>query len=143
MFSQLIFKPVDTSTFSAYPVVGAPAATNVRNAKYPQILADNRVIFSLKAPDAKKVQVDLVRKYDMAKDSSGFWTVTTDSVSEGFHYYSILIDDVAIADPSSESFYGMGRMASGVEIPFAGGGYYAIRDVPHGDLRMKKYYSRV
>jgi enterochelin esterase-like enzyme len=143
MFSQLIFKPVDTSTFSAYPVVGAPAATNVRYAKYPQILADNRVIFSLKAPDAKKVQVDLVKKYDMVKDSSGFWTVTTDSVSEGFHYYSILIDDVAIADPSSESFYGMGRMASGIEIPFAGGGYYAIRDVPHGDLRMKKYYSRV
>ncbi len=143
MFSQLIFKAVDTSTFSAYPVVGATAATNVRNAKYPQILADNRVIFSLKAPDAKKVQVDLVRKYDMSKDTSGYWTVTTDSVSEGFHYYSILIDDVAIADPSSESFYGMGRMASGIEIPFAGGGYYAIRDVPHGDLRVKKYYSRV
>jgi enterochelin esterase-like enzyme len=143
MFSQLIFKPVDTSTFSAYPVVGATAATNVRNAKYPQILADNRVIFSVKAPDAKKVQVDLVRKYDMSKDTSGYWTVTTDSVSEGFHYYSILIDDVAIADPSSESFYGMGRMASGIEIPFAGGGYYAVRDVPHGDLRVKKYYSRV
>jgi enterochelin esterase-like enzyme len=143
MFSQLIFKPVDTSTFSAYPVVGTPAATNVRNAKYPQILSDNRVIFSMRAPDAKKVQVDLVKKYDMLKDTSGYWTVTTDSVSEGFHYYSILIDDVAIADPSSESFYGMGRMASGIEIPFAGGGYYAIRDVPHGDLRMKKYYSRV
>ena len=57
----------------------------------------------------------------MVKDTSGYWTVTTDSVSEGFHYYSILIDGVAIADPSSETFYGMGRMASGIEIPFAGG----------------------
>ena len=28
MFSQLIFKPVDTSTFSAYPIAGTPAATN-------------------------------------------------------------------------------------------------------------------
>ena len=27
MFSQLIFKPVDTATFSKYPVVGAPAST--------------------------------------------------------------------------------------------------------------------
>ena len=143
MFSQLIFKPVDTSTFSFYPIAGATAATNVRNAKYPQILPDNRVIFSLKAPDAKKVQVDLVRKYDMVKDSSGYWTVTTDSVSEGFHYYSLLIDGVAIADPASETFYGMGRMASGIEIPYAGGSYYALRNVPHGDIRIRKYFSSV
>jgi enterochelin esterase-like enzyme len=143
MFSQLIFKPIDTSTFTAYPVVGAPSATNVRSAKYPQILPDHRVIFGLKAPDAKKVQVDLVRKYDMVKDTSGFWTLTTDSISEGFHYYSLLIDGVALADPSSETFYGMGRMASGIEIPFAGGGYYALRDVPHGEIRIKKYFSRV
>jgi len=142
MFSQLIFKPVDTSSFSAYPIAGTPAATNVRNAKYPQILPGNRVIFGLKAPDAKRVQVDLVRKYDLVKDTSGFWTVTTDSISEGFHYYSLLIDGVAIADPASETFYGMGRMASGIEIPFAGGVYYAMRNVPHGDIRIKKYFSR-
>ena len=142
MFSQLIFKPVDTSAFSAYPIAGTPAATNVRNAKYPQILPGNRVIFGLKAPEAKRVQVDLVRKYDLVKDTSGFWTVTTDSVSEGFHYYSLLIDGVAIADPASETFYGMGRMASGIEIPFAGGAYYAMRNVPHGDIRIKKYFSR-
>jgi enterochelin esterase-like enzyme len=143
MFSQLIFKPVDTSTFSAYPVAGAPAATNIRSARYPQIMADHRVVFSVKAPDAKKVQVDLVRKYDMVKDTGGNWTVTTDSVSEGFHYYSLLIDGVAIADPSSETFYGMGRMASGIEIPFDGGAYYSLRDVPHGDIRIKRYYSKV
>ncbi len=143
MFSQLIFKTVDTTTFSKYPVVGAPASTNVRNANYPQILPDNRVIFNIKAPDAKKVQIDLVRKYDLLKDSGGTWTVTTDSISEGFHYYSLLIDGLPVADPASKTFYGMGRMASGIEIPFAGGAYYALRDVPHGDIRIKKYFSKV
>ncbi|CAN5475993.1 hypothetical protein BH11BAC5_BH11BAC5_11170 [soil metagenome] len=143
MFSQLIFKPVDPSTFSKYPVAGAPAATNIRNAKYPQVTADSRVLFSIKAPDAKKVQIDLAKKYDLVKDTAGVWTVTTDSVSEGFHYYSLLIDGVAVADPASESFYGMGRMASGIEIPFAGGGYYALRNVPHGDTRIQKYFSTV
>jgi enterochelin esterase-like enzyme len=143
MFSQLIFKPVDTSTFSKYPVVGAPASTNVRGAQYPQVLADHRVIFRVKAPDAQKVQVDLGRKYDMVKDKDGFWSATTDSIGEGFHYYSLLIDGVALADPSSETFYGMGRMASGIEIPFAGGGYYAMRNIPHGDIRIKKYFSTV
>jgi enterochelin esterase-like enzyme len=143
MFSQLIFKPVDPSTFSKYPVAGMPSSTNIPSAKYPQITADHHVIFNIKAPDAKKVQVDLVKKYDMVKDSSGNWTATTDSVGEGFHYYSLIIDDVAIADPASQTFYGMGRMASGIEIPFAGGGYYAVKNVPHGDIRVKKYFSKV
>ncbi len=141
MFSQFLFKPVDASSFSKYTVLGTPASTNTRSAKYPQILPDNRVVFRTKAPDAQKMQIDLVRKYDMVRDTGGYWQVTTDSIGEGFHYYSLLIDGVAIADPASETFYGMGRMASGIEIPFAGGAYYAVKDVPHGDVRIKKYYS--
>ena len=143
MFSQLIFKPVDTATFSKYPVAGAPAATNVRGASYPQILADHRIIFRIQAPGAQKIQVDLGKKYDMMKDTSGYWTVTTDSISEGFHYYSLIIDGVSVADPASETFYGMGRMASGIEIPSASGDYYALKAVPHGDIRIKNYFSTV
>src|SRR3954470_3261587 len=81
MFSQLIFKPVDVSKFSQYTVLGSPASTNVRNAKYPQILPDNRVIFRVKAPDAQKVQIDLVKKYDLVIDTGGYWVGTTDSIS--------------------------------------------------------------
>jgi enterochelin esterase-like enzyme len=61
MFSQLIFKPVDTSTFSKYPVAGAPAPSNIRNAAYPQITTDSRVIFNVKAPEAKKYKLIWVR----------------------------------------------------------------------------------
>ncbi len=141
MFSQFLFKPVNVSSFSKYTVLGMAASTNARSAKYPQILPDNRVVFRTKAPNAQKMQIDLVRKYDMVKDTGGYWQVTTDSIGEGFHYYSLLIDGVAVADPASETFYGMGRMASGIEIPFRGGAYYAVKDLPHGDVRIKKYYS--
>ena len=142
MFSQFLFKPVDASTFQKYTVLGTPAATNIRNGKYPQILPDNRVVFRIKAPDAQKLQIDLGKKYDMQRDTGGYWVATTDSISEGFHYYSLIIDGIAVADPASESFYGMGRMASGIEIPFTEGGYYALKDVPHGDVRIKKYFSK-
>lgn len=143
MFSQFLFKPVDPSSFSKYTVLGTPASTNIRSAKYPQILPDNRVVFRMKAPEAQKLQVDLGKKYDMIKDTGGYWHVTTDSISEGFHYYSLIIDGIPVADPASETFYGMGRMASGIEIPFAGGGYYALKDVPHGELNIRKYFSSV
>jgi len=143
MFSQFLFKPVDISSFNKYSVLGIPATTNVRSAKYPQIMPDGRAVFQIKAPDARKMQIDLVRKYDMVKDSSGIWTVTTDSLSEGIHYYSLIIDGVAVCDPSSDAFYGMGRMASCIEVPFKSDGYYALKDVPHGDIRIKRYFSIV
>jgi enterochelin esterase-like enzyme len=143
MFSQFLFKPVDTASFTKYSLLGTPASSNVRNASYPQVLPDHRVIFRIKAPEAHKVQIDLGKKYDMVKDTAGYWTVTTDSISRGFHYYSLLIDGVAVADPGSETYYGMGRMASGIEIPYQDGDFYALKEVPHGDIRIKRYYSEV
>lgn len=142
MFSQMIFKPVDPTTFTSYHTnIGEPASTNVPNAQYPQLLPDNRVVFKVKAPDAQKVQIDLGKKYDMVKDTSGFWNVTTDPIVIGFHYYSLLIDGVAVCDPSSQTFYGMGRMASGIDIPEPGVDYYTVKDVPHGQIRNVNYYS--
>jgi enterochelin esterase-like enzyme len=143
MFSQFLFKPVDPSLFPSFTVLGMPASSNIRSARYPQILPDNRVIFKIKAIEAQKVQVDLVKKYDLTKDAEGFWTVTTDTISEGFHYYSLLIDGVALADPASETFYGMGRMAAGIEIPSRNGSFYALKNVPHGEVRMRRYFSTV
>jgi enterochelin esterase-like enzyme len=143
MFSQLIFKPVDIASFDKISNVGRPAETNVRSAKYPQIRPDGRAVFRIKAPEVQKLQLDLGKKYDMVKGSDGTWEVTTDSLSEGIHYYSLIIDGVTVADPASESYYGMSRMASCIEVPFKGDAYYEIRNVPHGDIRIKRYYSNV
>ncbi len=142
MFSQLLFKPVDQSKFDQYSVLGLPASTNVRRAQYPQILPDNRVIFKIKAPEVHTMQVDLGKKYDMVKDDEGFWSVTTEPIGPGFHYYSLVIDGLSVADPSSETFFGMGRMASGIDIPFKGDDFYALKDFPHGDIRLKRYFSK-
>lgn len=143
MFSQLLFKPVDQSSFEKISMSGTPAESNIRSAQYPQILPNSRAVFRIKAPEAQKIQLDLGKKYDMVKNAEGVWETTTDSLSEGFHYYSLIIDGVAVADPASESFYGMGRMASGIEVPFKGDDYYTIKNVPHGDIRIKRYYSNV
>lgn len=145
MFSQLLFKPVDPSDFSKYIYTGegTPAATNIPGLKYPQIMPDNKVIFRLKAPDAQKVQIDLGRKYDMRKDTGGYWIVTTDTIPVGFHYYSLVLDGVPVVDPNSQAFYGMGRMASGIDIPDPDGDYYSTRNVPHGQVRSVNYHSAI
>jgi enterochelin esterase-like enzyme len=151
MFSQLLFKPVTSALIEQYtnlpvskaPVVAVPASTNIQGAQYPQILPDNKVLFRIKAPEAQKVQIDLGKKYDMVKEEEGSWAITTDPIVPGFHYYSVVIDGVAVCDPNSQTFYGMSRMASGIEIPEKGVDYYNMKNVPHGQIRQVRYFSNV
>lgn len=120
-----------------------PASSNVRAAEYPRLTSDLKAIFRIKAPDAQKVQIQLGKVYDMVKDDQGFWSVTTDPQVPGFHYYFLLIDGVQVSDPASESYFGWGRMASGIEIPEEGVTYYTVKNVTHGDIRSKWYFSDV
>ncbi|MEO7768340.1 MAG: alpha/beta hydrolase-fold protein [Ferruginibacter sp.] len=120
-----------------------PASTNVRGADYPRIHADLSATFRIKAPDAQKVELQIDKRYQMVKGLDSFWTVTTTPQVPGFHYYSIIIDGVWLADPASESFYGMSRQASGIEIPETGVDYYQPKNVPHGEIKSKWYSSSI
>jgi enterochelin esterase-like enzyme len=121
-----------------------PASTNIDSNNCPCIKSDLSVFFRVKAPDAKKVQIDLGKLYDMVKDDQGIWSVTTEPQVPGFHYYSLVIDGVKAADPASYSFFGMSRMASGIEIPEAGVDFYLPKkDVPQGALRSQLFFSKV
>lgn len=122
---------------------GKRSELNVRGAAYPRVLPDSRAQFLVKAPDAKTVQIDLGKRYDMKRNEAGEWTCTTDPLGPGFHYYFLIVDGVSVADPASESFYGCGMKASGIEIPYAAGiNQYYLADVPRGEVRMKRYFSK-
>ena len=97
-----------------------PAPTNINQNHCPCILQDNSVFFRVTAPNAQKVQIDLGKKYDMVKGENGVWTVQTEPIEPGFHYYFLVIDGVAVADPASQSFFGTGKMSSGIDIPEVG-----------------------
>jgi enterochelin esterase-like enzyme len=125
-----------------------PASSNVRGALYPRIHPDLRVTFQLKAPDARKVQVqggDGLGKgpYNMKRGEGGVWTVTTPPVVPGFHYYWLVVEGVAVNDPGSETYFGYGKQTSGVEVPEKGADFYDARDVPHGEVRARWYRSQV
>jgi enterochelin esterase family protein len=42
----------------------------------------------------------------MVRGKDGFWTVTTPPAAPGFHYYSLLVDGVAVNDPASDTDLG-------------------------------------
>ena len=110
----------------------------------PKVLGDNKVEFAVRAPEAQKVQVDLGgTKYDMTKGDGDTWRVTTNPQVPGFHYYSLIIDGVSVADPASPSFYGCSRWSSAIEIPEEGMDDFEVQAVPHGEVRTVHYFSAV
>jgi len=127
---------------SAVKADGAPATTNISGGKYPFVNSDSSVTFKIKAPDNVKVQVNLGKTYDTVKDADGLYTVTTDPIVVGFHYYTLKIDGVEVSDSASDTFFGMSRDVSGIEIPEAGVDISDIKDVPHGDVREVHYFSK-
>lgn len=129
---------------SAQQSVGfTPAETNVWGAEYPRVDGSGRVEIRITAPDAAKVRVNFWSgpKIDMQKQADGSWTVITPPLAPGLHYYTVVVDGAEFADPGSHAFFGGGKHASAVEVPEPGADYYAIKDVPHGQVREVWYWS--
>jgi len=121
-----------------------PASTNILGAQYPRVLPDNRVMFQLRAPNAQQVRVQIPGgPFEMAKGADGVWSVTTTPLVPGFHYYTFIVDGVAMNDYGSHAFYGTSKDSSGVEVPEKGVDYYSHKDVPHGDVRIHSYFSGI
>jgi enterochelin esterase family protein len=121
-----------------------PSSLNIPGAQYPCVYRDQRVTFRVAAPEAQKVQVRLGGTHDMTRGPEGLWTVTLPPQVVGFHYYSIVVDGAVVADPSTRTFFGSGWENSGIEIPEAEDvDYYLPKDVPHGQVSRRWYYSKV
>jgi enterochelin esterase-like enzyme len=135
----------------AQPDDSRPATSNVPRADYPRIHPDRRVTFRLKAPEAKSVKVQPggadnglgKGPYEMQRSDDGIWTATTPPAVPGFHYYWLVVDGVTVNDPGSRTFFGYGKLTSGVEVPEPGADYYDVKDVPHGEVRSLWYHSKV
>ena len=119
-----------------------PSSTNQPGRDYPMVNSEGRVRVQIKAPEARRVQLDISAvKYDLAKDTNGVWTGESDPQDEGFHYYQLWIDGAAVPDPGSLYFYGAMRWGSGIEVPAHDQDIYALKNVPHGQVRQILFFS--
>ena len=127
------------------PTDSVPAASNIRGAQYPRVLPDLNVLFQVRAPDAQKVEFNLGggNRLSATKDANGYWIAKTNApLVPGFHYYWLVINGVQVNDPGSETFYGTGKQTSGIEVPEKDVTYYLPKDVPHGEVRERVYFSK-
>ena len=140
-----LFLIVCSLCHGAIPGDCKPSKFNIPGAQYPCINPDHSVTFRLAAPTAQKVQVRLGGGHDLTKGADGLWTVTTPPQVVGYHFYRFIVDGTTMIDPATRTFFEAGWDQSAIEIPEpdADAGYYTLKDVPHGDVRQKWYFSKV
>ena len=127
------------------PVDAVIAETTIPGNEFPKVDKEHRAYFSISAPEARKVIVDICgKKYDMQPDGKGNWMAVTDPLVPGFHYYFMEINGVRFVDPATETFFGCNRQSGGIEIPEGDqGNYYRPQQgVPQGQVRSLYYFAK-
>lgn len=119
-----------------------PASTNQPGREYPRVNSQRRVRFRIVAPEAKTVGVTFRDSTEFVKGEDGAWIGYSRPLDEGFHYYSIKIDGAEVPDPNSMVFFGANRWGSGVEVPAEDRDFYAVKTVPHGQIREILFHSK-
>lgn len=118
------------------------ASSNQPGKEYPKINSEGRVKFRIVAPDAKSVGCTFRDSSEFTKGEDGAWYGHTRPLDEGFHYYAIKIDGAEVPDPNSMMFFGAMRWGSAVELPAHDQDFYALKNVPHGQLREIYFHSK-
>ena len=120
-----------------------PAPSNMPGQQYPQVNSEGRVRARLLAPQAQSVQLNISGvKFPMTKDTNGFWLGDSTVQDQGNHYYGLVVDGADVPDPNGSFIFGSGAWRTAVEIPAPDQDFYALRNVPHGQVREVFYLGK-
>jgi enterochelin esterase family protein len=122
------------------PAAGAPTAPPPRS---PEVAADRRVTFRLRAPNAAEVLLarDGSPRVPMQKDAQGVWSVTTAPLEPDFYGYSFIVDGTRMLDPVNGLIKSnLQNPGSIVHVPDAAVAWETA-DVPHGSVHHRYYRS--
>ena len=123
-----------------------PNELNQPGQDYPMVNSQGFARFRVEAPQAKSVLVSLGLGGSggtvLRKGKDGYWWGTTEGpMDEGFHYYHLTIDGGVVNDPGAMNYYGSCRWESGIEIPAHDKDFYALKNVPHGNVQKILFHS--
>ena len=126
------------------PAAGRGGGRGAPPIKSPDIGADGRVTFRLRAPNAKEAVVAIGQtRLPMQKDEQGVWSATSDVLAPNYYTYSLIIDGTSVNDPSNrqvETSFGNFRSMFVVPGPDP---WLPAAGVPRGAIARHTFQSAV
>lgn len=109
----------------------------------PEVSADGRVTFRLRAPNAHEVAVAVGgNRLPMQKDDQGVWSVTSDPMTPDVYTYALDVDGASMNDPANRQVQtSFGRFQSMFVVP--GPAAWLPANVPHGAIARHTFHSTV
>lgn len=117
----------------------------------PEVAADGKVTFRLRAPNAKEVYVTGMApgsgpeggRLNLQKDEQGVWSVTTDPMQPGIYQYVFNVDGLRIPDPSNNRFQTGFNSARSSRLHVPGGLWSPAPGIARGAITRHFYHSAV
>lgn len=112
----------------------------------PVVHPDRRVTFSVRAPNAQKVELSgqfQKGNVPLTKETNGVWSVTVGPVEPNLYPYNFVVDGIGIADSANPDVFPNERFKpSLVDVPGDGPSLHSVQDVPHGEVSHLFYESK-
>jgi enterochelin esterase-like enzyme len=151
-FLSLLMNAVILGFAAQAPAVAQPRAGAAKAGRRPvlvrspQILADRRVTFQIRAPKATEVVVAGQwpnGRAAMTKDANELWSVTAGPIPAGVWEYSFQVDGVQMIDPGNPAIKPMREPRTSIlHIPGEPPLLHDFQNVPHGTVRQHTYLSK-
>lgn len=112
----------------------------------PEIGADGKVTFRLRAPNADAVSVNgqwPEGRVSMGKDDAGLWSVTVADIGPGVWEYGFQVDGLRMIDPANRAIKPMRNPRTSIlHLPGEPAMIHDFQAVPHGVVRQHDYQSK-
>lgn len=142
----------EADSFVHRPQMIGGTRTNPVNAKTGAHLQENGdILFHLYEPDAKEIVIEWIAGHDsrlmrLSKMDGGFFDGVltydpTDPMMHGKRTFRMTIDGVRVVYPKIPMIFRGHEVINYVDIPDPAWDEYLIKDVPHGALSYRIYYS--
>ena len=131
------------------PWVASAQTNQETNLVSPDIQADHRVIFRIRASKASEVSLwgdwmPVASPEKMTRDERGIWSITAGPLEPGIAIYNFKMDGIDMADPINPRLKLRARTsASLVEITANPPALWEARPVPHGVIEVNWQSSKV
>ena len=133
-----------TPPTGAAPAAGRGGGRGAPPIKSPEVAADGRVTFRLRAPNAKEVATSVAgNSLAMQKDEQGVWSVTSTPFTPGIYTYSLVVDGTSLNDPSNRQVQ---TSFNGFQSMFAVAGpdpWLPAAGVPKGAITRHRFHSAI